>query len=218
MPQIPNFEDRWKYENGFYMTSPPQRIAKLLSHWELYKKASGSPGEIVECGVFKGASLIRLATFREIDSIHFGQKIIGFDTFGKFPKTDYEPDKENRRSYIEGAGEKSLSTEQTEKIFDKKGINKNIELVKGDIKKTVPRYIEKNPQLRISILHVDVDIYEPSVTIMENLFPRVVEGGVVIFDDYGDFDGESTAIEEKVDGEYELRSMPCGVRGAYLIK
>ena len=63
-----------------------------------------------------------------------------------------------------------------------------------------------------------MDIYEPSVTIMENLFPKVVEGGVVIFDDYGDFDGESTAIEEKIAGEYKLRSMPCGVRGAYLIK
>ena len=218
MTQLPKFEERWKYENGFYMTSPPQRIAKLLSHWELYKKASGSPGEIVECGVFKGSSLIQLATFREIDSIHFEKKIIGFDTFGNFPETGYEPDEENRNSFIESAGSKSLSNKKIEKILNKKGINNNVELVKGDIEKTVPKYVEKNPHLRISILHVDVDIYEPSKTIMDKLFPKVVKGGVAIFDDYGDFDGESKAIEEKIGDEYKIRSMPCGVRGAYLIK
>lgn len=98
MPDLPSFEKKWEYENGFYMTSSPQRIAKLLAHWELYKKASEVPGEIVECGVFKGVSLVRFATFRRIESLHFGKKIIGFDTFGDFPETDYDNDKKKERS------------------------------------------------------------------------------------------------------------------------
>jgi len=218
MKEFPQYKDRWKHENGFYLTSPPNRIAKLLSHWELYKKASKLPGEIVECGVFKGVSLIRLATFRRIESLAFGKKIIGFDTFGEFPETNYENDKENRQSYIENAGKNSLSKKRLSKALENKGIGKNVKLVEGDIRKTVPKYLDKHPETRVSLLHVDVDIYEPSVTIMEHLFKRVVTNGIVIFDDYGDFDGESKAVEDHIGNKYEIKSMPCGVRGAYLEK
>ena len=172
----------------------------------------------MECGVFKGASLIRFATFRELTTLPFGKKIIGFDTFGEFPETEYENDQENRDAYIESAGSESFSVNQLDTVLENKGINQNIELIEGDINDTVPKYINENPELRISLLHVDVDIYEPSKTIMESLFPKVVNNGIVVFDDYGDFDGESTAIEEYIGDDYVLRSMPYGIRGAYLIK
>jgi len=218
MEEFLNTENKWKYENGFYLTSSPSRIAKIISHWELFKKASNVPREIVECGVFKGASLVRLATFRKIKSLPFGKKIVGFDTFGEFPETNYENDKKKRENYINKAGSKSLSIDQLEKVLDNKNIGESVDLVKGNIRNTVPKYLERNPELRISLLHVDVDIYEPSVTIMQNLFEKVVEKGVVIFDDYGDFDGESKAVEENIKKRYNLQSMPCGVRGAYLMK
>jgi hypothetical protein len=80
-----DFRKSWEYENGFYLTSPSSRIAKSIAHYELYKKITGLPGEVVECGVFKGASLIRFATFREMTESQFSRKIIGFDAFGKFP-------------------------------------------------------------------------------------------------------------------------------------
>lgn len=54
----------WDYENGFYLFSSVSRINKLLSHYELYKMILGLPGHIFELGVYKGASLIRFATFR----------------------------------------------------------------------------------------------------------------------------------------------------------
>jgi len=218
MQELPDFEKRWEFENGFYFTSPPQRIAKLLSHWELYQQASDVPGEIVECGVFKGASLIRFITFRELTTLPFGKKVVGFDTFGEFPETEYENDKQNREAYIENAGSESITISQLNEVLDNKGINQNVELVEGDINETVPEYLDNNPELRISLLHVDVDIYEPSNTIMESLFPKVVNNGIVIFDDYGDFDGESTAVEEHIGDNYDLRSMPYGIRGAYLVK
>ena len=54
----------WDYENGFYWFSSQSRINKLLSHYELYKKIINIPGHIFEFGVYKAASLIRLASFR----------------------------------------------------------------------------------------------------------------------------------------------------------
>ena len=55
---------------------------------------------------------------------------------------------------------------------------------------------EQNPQLKISLLNLDVDIYEPSVTVLEHLYPRIVEGGILILDDYGTFPGETKAVDD----------------------
>ena len=59
--------NKWLYENLFYQTSDKTRIQKIIDHYEIYKKISKLKGDIVECGVFKGVSLIRFLTFREID-------------------------------------------------------------------------------------------------------------------------------------------------------
>ena len=45
----------WKHENLFYLTSD-KRILKLIDHYEIYKKILDIKGDIIECGVFKGAS------------------------------------------------------------------------------------------------------------------------------------------------------------------
>ena len=78
-------ENVWDAENAFYWFSHPARISKLLSHFELYKLIIDLPGDFVEFGVYKSASLIRFATFRKILENDFSRKIVGFDAFGKFP-------------------------------------------------------------------------------------------------------------------------------------
>ena len=49
-----------------------------------------------------------------------------------------------------------------------------IHLIKGDISETVPKYVKENPGMRISLLHFDVDIYQPTLTALESLWPLVV--------------------------------------------
>ncbi|TAK34517.1 MAG: dTDP-6-deoxy-L-hexose 3-O-methyltransferase, partial [Lysobacteraceae bacterium] len=77
--------DIWDAENVFYLKSHPSRLAKLLSHYEIYKQVQGLPGAIVECGVYKGASLTRFASFRALLENDHGRSIYGFDAFGAFP-------------------------------------------------------------------------------------------------------------------------------------
>lgn len=218
MPELPDFENKWDHVNGFHLTAPNREMVKILSYWELYQKIADTPGDIIECGVFKGSSLIRFATYREMCSMPFSREIVGFDTFGKFPETDYENDKHNRQQFVEAAGEEGFDTEQIRHVLTQKGLNQNIKLVEGDINDTVPAFVDSNPGLRIALLHIDVDIYEPTVTIIESLWDRVVDGGIVIVDDYGDFDGESTAVEEHIGTSKALRPMPYGVGGAYIVK
>lgn len=75
---------------------------------------------------------------------------------------------------------------------------KRLEIVRGDIATTVPEYVRANPGLRISLLHLDCDLYEPTLVALKHLYPLVVAGGVVILDEYGQskFAGESAAFDE----------------------
>ena len=60
-----------------------------------------------------------------------------------------------------------------------------IELVEGSIEKTAPDFISKNSGIRISILNIDMDIYEPTLAALENFYDLVVPGGIIILDEYG---------------------------------
>lgn len=61
---------------------------------------------------------------------------------------------------------------------------------------TIPSYAENHPELKISLLHIDVDVYKPTIVILDYLFDRVVPGGLIIFDDYGTVAGETKAVDE----------------------
>jgi hypothetical protein len=188
-------EKRFDYENGFYLTSDITRLAKIISHYELYKMIKDLPGHIVECGVFKGASFIRWATFRDILENTYSRRIIGFDIFGEFPETAFEPDKPIRQKFIDEAGNLSISEEEFKDVLVYKNF-RNYELIKGDINQTIPKYVRENPQLKISLLHIDTDIYEPAKTALEHLYDKIVKGGIVVFDDYGTFPGETKAVDD----------------------
>ena len=195
MIELPDKELSFEFENGFYLTCPPSRIGKMLAQYELFKKTGKVKGSIIECGVYKGASLARLAMFRELLG-HNDKNIIGFDTFDLFPETKFEKDIALRQAFIDDSGAHSISKSQLLKVLDQKGCSESIELVSGNICDTVPEYVEKTPDLKISLLNLDVDIYEPSITILKYLFPLIVKGGILILDDYGSFPGETQAVDE----------------------
>ena len=58
--------DIWNAENIYHLKTDITRISKLIYHYEIYKKIISLPGDVIECGVFKGVSLTRFLTFREI--------------------------------------------------------------------------------------------------------------------------------------------------------
>jgi hypothetical protein len=104
-------------------------------------------------------------------------------------------------------------------VLRHKGIASHVELVKGDIRKTVPAYLKTHPALKISLLNLDVDIYEPSKIILEYLYPRIVKGGVILLDDYGVVAGETKAVDEYFrDSSVKIRKFPFCVTPSYIIK
>ena len=192
--------NNWTYENFFYLTSKKLRILKILDHYEIYKKIFNVKGDVVECGVFKGASLIRLLTFRDLYENSKKRKVYGFDAFGKFPrpknkniltkKTDTKFAK-NHDTKI-GIG---ISIQKLKHYINKKNIS-NYQLIKGDVNKTVPEFIKKNKKIKIALLHLDLDIYEPTFNVLNYLYKYVVRNGIILLDDYSHIKGATKAVND----------------------
>jgi hypothetical protein len=195
MINLPDYKKAFDYENNFYLSCKATRMAKSIAQHKLFERTVGIEGDIVECGVFKGSSLSRFSMYRKIHNIE-NKKIVGFDSFGSFPDTEYEKDKPLREKFISESGSEGISKEQLHEVLLNKECDSNISLIEGNIVDTVPKFVLNNPKYKISFLSIDVDIYEPTVTILEYLFPLVTSGGTIILDDYHVFPGETSAVDE----------------------
>ena len=219
MISLPDFERAFDYENGFYLTCESSRVGKFLAHYELYKLALRVPGDIVECGVFKGSSLSRFAMFRKLFDQDESRSIFGFDMFGPFPETGYEPDKSLRNDFVKAAGLESISEEQLMDVLRRKHCSKNVSLVAGNICETVPAFTSNNPALKISLLNLDTDIYEPAVVILEHFWPKLSPGGVLVLDDYNVFPGETAAVDTFFSGQnINIQRFPYAQTPSFIIK
>lgn len=200
-------------------TAEPRRLSKFISHLEFFKETINLRGEIVELGVFKGNSLFRWIKFRDLLSNTFSRKIIAFDIFGDFPETNFEDDKKERNVFIkETEGGYGIELSELKDLLISQKLENNVELIKGNILNTLPEYLKNNPHLKISLLHIDVDLYEPTKLSLELLFKRVVKGGIIIFDDYGDFAGANKAIDDFFMEDVEIKKLSYSNNIAYIKK
>ncbi len=186
-------------------------LKKFLAHYEFFRMVVDLPGDIVELGVYRGASLMSWANFLEIRNMGDRQKqVFGFDNFAGFTGIDEQDGKADDKFEKELSGfDSSVFEEILEdaiSIYDKDRFipyKARVKLVKGDIEQTVPKFVEDNPGLRISLLHFDCDMYRPTKAALEAFWPLVVPGGVVLFDEYGirPWQGESNAVDEYFAGQ-----------------
>ena len=213
-------EKCFDYENGFYLTSEPYRMGNILAHYELYKMITELPGDVIELGVFKGASFIQFCSFRELLENENSRKIVGFDMFGPFPaSSEVNSDIDFVNNWNKGFQNQFLSKDELEKALTHKGF-KNFELIQGNILETLEPYLANHPCTKISLLHIDTDVYEPAKYALEKLYHRVVKGGVIVFDDYATVEGETKAIDEFLqDKDYKIRKFSFShTKPSYIIK
>jgi len=219
MIDLPDKNNAFEFENNFYFTCDATRMAKWAAHYELFQRVKDLPGAFVECGLFKGVSFLRFAMFRAIFGNENSLKMIGFDVFDEFPESSIAEDKKYIDKFVTEAGSSSIDKEQLMDLLKAKGIDKNIELIKGDICETVPEYLKNESSLKISLLNLDVDIYDPTVTILNNLWQRIVKGGILILDDYGKFTGETNAVDDFfVSKNVTIHKFPFAQFPSYIVK
>ncbi len=219
--KLPNFKKMYDYETNYHLTMNGDRMGKLLCHYEILKQCINIPGEIVECGVFKGTSLTRFGVMRDLIGTKDSAKIIGFDVFSDtFPNTKFKEDKKIRSNWIKNAGGSSISKKQITKVFKKLGI-KNFEIIAGDITKTLPKYINKKPELKIALLNIDIDFVESTYCSLKYLYPRVSKGGIILLDNYGFAHGDTVGVDtyfKEMKIKPKIKKFPFITRPCYIIK
>ena len=218
MIDLPDPEEAFRWENSFYLTASPMRLGKLLAQWEIFKRIIGLPGAVVECGVFKGCSLARLAMFRALCSTPHSKPIVAFDTFDRYAQADTPRDETLRARMVRDAGEDGISCGQMMGVLEEKECAPNVTLCAGDIRETVPKYVRDHPELKIALLNLDVDFQEAAETVLEHLYPRLVTGGILMLDDYGVFEGETIAADNYFKGKVKIERFPYAYSPSYLVK
>ena len=184
----------FEIENNFYQLAPFSRLEKFITQLELFKKSIEVKGDIIEFGVYKGNSLIRLISFNKIFNKR-KKKIYGFDVFDKFPFGSNKKDKKHRINFVKDAGENSINKNKLIKILKKKKFT-NFKLIKGNVLQTIPIFLKKNNKLKFSFINLDLDLYEPSLLVLENFYPKLSKNGILMLDNFNQFFGETKAVKE----------------------
>lgn len=182
-----------------------QHLKRFLAMYELFKLALPVKGSVVECGVFRGFGLMswaKLSTILEPENLT--RRIYGFDTFEGFPSVADE-DRAGRGKGEVGGLEANSYDELQSLIaqYDRDrflGHIPKVELVKGDIAKTAPAFMESHPHLVVSLLFIDCDLFEPTKAALEAFVPRMPKGAIIAFDELDNpiWPGETLAVLESL--------------------
>ena len=219
-------QETWDQYNGLMLGPDIERIRKMLVRYDLFRQSLCVPGDIVECGVFKGTSVVRFAMLRKIMGGDHTSRIIAFDVFSnKYPNTKFKEDKIQRKHWIKTAGSSSISANQLKYVFKKNSIN-NFEIIAGDVLKTVPKFKKNNPGLKISLLNIDIDFIEPTLICLKHFYECVSKGGVILLDNYAGrgasgkyLHGDTSAIDKFFkDKKIKIQKFYFSARPSFIIK
>ena len=145
------------------------------------------------------------------------RKIIGFDDFGKFTSKGNKEDKIFAKKFIKEIGF-GIKKKELENIFKENNYS-NFELIEGDVVKTLPIFLKKNKHLKISLLHLDLDIFRPTFFVLEKLFNKVVKGGIILFDDYAEISGATEAVDKFFKNKnYKIEKLKYYKRPSFVVK
>lgn len=211
----------FKAYNYLIESEDKERLKKIFVRYELFKKSQNIPGDIIECGVFKGTGHLFWLKLLDIFDHNSIKKVIGFDTFKGFPKSVLKFEQKEAKKFVKESNYSRNTLTEVNKKITRAGLDARSVLIKGDIIKTSKSYIKKNRGFRISLLHLDLDTYEGTKHALNNFFPLVSKKGVVVFDEYGSRGwGESEAIDEYFqDKKYSIIKTENSTKPtAYLIK
>lgn len=175
-----------------------QNLSKFLARYEIYKLICNIHGSIVECGVGDGTGLKTWALLSAIfEPVNHPRRIIGFDTFEGHKSVSSIDNTEEGKLNFGGYEELKNWIVDYDKNRFVNDIPK-IELVKGNAVTEIPKYLDKNQQLIISLLNLDFDIYEPTKTALNYFVSRMPKGAVIVLDELNnpDWKGETQALNE----------------------
>jgi O-methyltransferase len=188
-----------------YDTCRPYTMTSMSRMYALHQAvrhvlAHDVPGDLVECGVWRGGSAMVMATALD-DGGHRDRRLYLYDTYeGMSEPTDRDVDARGKsaQSLLQTHDKDDpiwaeASLEEVRHNLATTGLPpEQVEFVKGDVEKTIPDVMPS----QIALLRLDTDWYESTRHELEHMFPLLAPGGVLILDDYGHWQGARAAVDE----------------------
>jgi len=191
----------------------PLRRQRHYTLMQLFKNAELSHGDVVECGTFRGLSAYQLSKIIKSEdssvTLYIFDSFEGLSEIKEEDKSDFVRNSDNELRNEFSCGEEHVRANLRDFDF--------IRYYKG----WIPERFNEIKEKKFSFVHIDVDLYYPTKDSIEFFFPRLVTGGIMVFDDYGytrQFPGAKKAVDETlelIDVRFFI-SLPSGQ--AYLIK
>jgi O-methyltransferase len=192
---------------------------KYLNNLELCYEFREVAGCVAECGVWRGGMSAGMA-----EVLGASRQYFLFDSFEGLPPAREELDgaaavawqsKTESPTYYDNCAAAEADAAAAMKLSGATSFS----LVKGWFNETLPTF---TPPCQIAVLRLDGDWYESTKVCLENLYPQVAPGGIVVVDDYYNWDGCARAVNEFVASVATPTAVPrlrqFRDRAAYLIK
>jgi hypothetical protein len=159
-----------------------------------YIHAREIPGSIVECGVWRGGSSMMAAlTLQALGDT--SRDLYLYDTFtGMSAPTEHDVDINGRLAASRWReGWVAASLEDVQANMRSTGYPESrVTYVPGMVENTIPGTLPE----QIALLRLDTDFYESTAHELQHLYPLLAPGGVLIVDDYGNWQGARKAVDE----------------------
>jgi hypothetical protein len=184
---------------GFTMTTLDAQISliRIVDYLENEK----IEGCFVECGVWRGGSSMIMALSLLVREAAM-RSLYLYDTFEGMTEptlVDKTTDGKTARQHMDEDHEKKMvwciaGLEDVKKNLASTQYPTNrIKYIQGPVEATLPNQAPTEP---IALLRLDTDWYESTRHELENLYPRLVSGGILVIDDYGYWEGSKRATDE----------------------
>lgn len=162
--------------------------------YKYFTESLSLPGDIAECGVYDGITAANLVQYLEENKVD--KTVHLFDTFTGLPDLLIEDEKQFKKGMME------------KPLWVAKGNLKELsryEIYEGLFSETF-----KNFNRPLCFIHADADLYVSTKEIIELADRLLVEGGVMVFDDYGIYPWVTSAVDQFLSKEYILEP-PTGL-------
>jgi hypothetical protein len=182
-----------------------QHLKRFLAMYELFKLAMPVKGSIVECGVFKGFGVMSWAKLSAmLEPENLTRRIYAFDTFAGFP--DVSAKDANPVAEVTAGGLAANSYDELQQLiaeYDRDrflGHIDKVHLIRGSVVETVPAFLDQHPHVLVSLMFLDMDLYEPTRAALKHFVPRMPRGAVLAFDELDNpmWPGETLALLEEM--------------------
>lgn len=144
-------------------------------------------GDVAECGTRKGKSALYM-----IEACERNRDFFLFDSFEGL--SDPVPGKDTIKTAFKSNGQERIFNENLSEVSERFASFENVHIMQG----WIPDRFAEVADNKFVLVHIDVDLYQPTLDSLEFFYERLLPGGLIVCDDYGSgaYPGARSALDE----------------------